>query len=103
MTLSNHLRAARTFWNEMVRQRLVEVNLFDHLSCPKDTRPVEMKAITVEDLRAIWSVARRSGLRDFAILTVMATAGLRAGELVSRPISKLDMKHDTAWMFGKRR
>lgn len=81
---------------------LVEVNPFDHLAFPKDTRPVEMKAITVEDLRAIWSAAKRSGLRDFALITVMATVGLRAGELVSMTTSKLDLKHGTAWVFGKR-
>ena len=101
-TLHNHLRAVRTFWNEMVRQRLVEMNPFDHLTCPRDTRPVEMKAIAVEDLRAIWSAAKRSGVRDFAIITVMSTVGLRAGELVSMTVSKLDMKHGTAWVFGKR-
>ena len=86
----------------MVRQQLVESNPFDHLSSPKDTRPVEMKAITPEDLRAIWSAAKRSGVRDFAIITVMATVGLRAGELISMTVSKLDLKHGTAWVFGKR-
>lgn len=102
VTLHNHLRSARTFWNEMVRQRLVEINPFDHLTSPKDTRPVEMKAITPEDLRAIWSAAKRSNARNFAIITVMATVGLRAGELISMTVSKLNLKHGTAWVFGKR-
>ena len=34
-TLHNHLRAARTFWNAMVRMQLVEYNPFDHLSSPR--------------------------------------------------------------------
>ncbi len=38
-TLHNHLRAARTFWNEMVRQRLVEINPFDHLKRPRTRVP----------------------------------------------------------------
>ena len=38
-----------------------------------------MKAIPVEDLRAIWSATKRSGLRDFELITVMAL-GLGVGE-----------------------
>lgn len=101
-TLHNHLRAARTFWNAMVRQRLVEMNPFDHLTSPRDTRPVEMKAITPEDLRALWRAALDSSKRDFAIITLMATSGMRAGELVSMSLSQLDLKQGTAWVNGKR-
>ncbi len=102
ITLRNHLRAARTFWNEMVRQQLVEYNPSDHLSAPRDTRPVEMKAVTAEDLRAIWNAARKSSKRDFAIVTVMATTGMRAGELVSMDVQRLDLKHSIAGVEGKR-
>jgi integrase/recombinase XerC len=101
-TLSNHLRATRTFWSEMVRQRLVEFNPFDHLSCPPDKRPAEMKAVSVEDLKAIWHAAHRSGARDFAIITVLATTGVRAGELVSMTIDQLDLRKGEAWVKGKR-
>ncbi|MCC6167437.1 MAG: tyrosine-type recombinase/integrase [Caldilineaceae bacterium] len=101
-TLHNHLRAARTFWNAMVRQQLVEFNPFDHLTSPKDTRPVEMKAIAHKDLRALWQAARQSNTRDFAILTVMATTGVRAGELVSMNLRQLDLKQGITWVQGKR-
>ena len=101
-TLHNHLRAARTFWNAMVCQQVAEANPFDHLSSPKDTRPVAMKAIAAEDLRAIWQVALESSKRDFAILTVMATSGVRAGELVSMNLRQLDLKQGIAWVQGKR-
>ena len=101
-TLHNSLRAIRTFWNEMVRQRLVEYNPFDHLSSPKDTRPVEMKAISPEDLRALWTVAKASGKRDYAIITVIATTGMRAGELVSMGLQRLDLNRGIAWVEGKR-
>lgn len=101
-TLHNHLRAARTFWSAMVRQRLVEFNPFDHLTSPKDTRPVEMKAITPEDLRSIWEAGEESSPRDFAIITVMATCGLRAGELVSMDLERLHLAQGIAWVQGKR-
>lgn len=101
-TLHNHLRAARTFWNEMVRQQVVEYNPFDHIKPPKDKRPAVMKAITTEDLRAIWQAALQSNVRDFAIITVMATSGVRAGELVSMNLHQLDLRQGIAWVKGKR-
>ena len=101
-TLHNHLRAARTFWNEMVRQQVVEYNPFDHIKPPKDKRPAVMKAITTDDLRAIWQAALRSNARDFAIITVMATSGVRAGELVSMNLNQLDLRQGVAWVKGKR-
>ncbi len=101
-TLHNYLRAARSFWNEMVRQQLVSANPFDHLRSPKDTRPVEMKAITPEDLRALWQAAKASSPRDYAIITVIATSGIRAGELVSMAVSRVNLRQGVAWVEGKR-
>jgi site-specific recombinase XerD len=101
-TLHNYLRAARSFWNEIVRQQLVSANPFDHLRSPKDTRPVEMKAITPEDLRALWQAAKASSPRDYAIVTVIATTGVRAGELVSMAVSRINLHQGVAWVEGKR-
>jgi len=101
-TLAHHLRAARTFWSEMVRQCLLDYNPFDHLSPPKDDRPVEMRAIAPEDLRAIWKAAISSSKRDFALITVMATSGVRAGELVSMNLRRMNLKTGEVWVTGKR-
>lgn len=101
-TLANYLRAPRAFFNEMVRQREVEYNPFDHIKAPKDRRPVQMKAIAAEDLRAIWDEAKSSGMRDLAIITVLATTGMRAGELISMRLSRLELKDGYAWVEGKR-
>lgn len=102
ITLHNHLRAARIFWNAMVRQQIAQMNPFDHLTAPKDTRPVTMKAITADDLRAIWQAALHSSERDFALITVLATTGIRAGELVSMNLRQLDLKQGIVWVQGKR-
>lgn len=101
-SMHNALRAIRTFWREMMRQRLVDFNPFDHLRAARDKRPVQMKAITPEDLNAIWQAALRSGSRDFAIVSVLATAGLRAGELISMSIQRLELDKGFAWVNGKR-
>jgi site-specific recombinase XerD len=61
-----------------------------------------MKAINPEDLRAIWRAAMDSGKRDFGMITLMATTGIRAGELVSMSLTHLDLKQGMAWVNGKR-
>lgn len=101
-TLQNYLRAARSFWNEMVRQQVVAYNPFDHIKTPKDTRPVSMKSISADDLRAIWQAALHSSPRDFAIITTMATSAIRAGELISMNIPQLDLRQGVVWVQGKR-
>lgn len=101
-TLHNYLRSVRTFWNAMVRQRLMEYNPFDHLSCSPDKQVAEMKAITPEDLRALRETAQSSGKRDYAIITVLATSGIRAGELVSMQVQHLNLKTGKALVYGKR-
>lgn len=101
-TLQHHLRAARTLWNALLRQQLVAVNPFDHLAAPKDTRPVAMKAISAQDSKAIQQVAAQSSKRDYAIVTIMATSGVRAGELISMNLHTLDLRRGEALVQGKR-
>ncbi len=86
----------------MVRQGVVDYNPFDHLKPIRDSRPVEMKAISQADLLAIWQAAKRSGRRDLAIITILGTTGVRAGELVSMDIDRLDLKDGRCWVHGKR-
>ena len=86
----------------MARLKLVAENPFDHLRAPKDMRPVQMKASAPEDLRALWAVAQASGARDYATVTVIAAFGMRAGELVSMGMQRLDLRHGTVWVNGKR-
>ena len=50
---------------------------------------MEMKAITAEDLRGDLARGAHSGKRDSAIITLMATSGMRAGALVSMTLSQL--------------
>jgi integrase len=69
---------------------------FDHLKMVRGRRPAAMKAVTLHDLNAIWEAAKRSNARDRALVTVMATAGLRAGELISMRLSRLHLKEGSA-------
>ncbi|MBX3054199.1 MAG: tyrosine-type recombinase/integrase [Caldilineaceae bacterium] len=101
-TLANYLRAARTFWSEMTRQHEVEYNPFAHLEAPKDNRPPQMKAISAEDLKTLWKEARNTSARDFALVTVLATTGIRAGELASMTTDQLDLAKGETWVKGKR-
>lgn len=100
-TQANHLRAARYFWSEMVRQKVVEDNPFDHLKIPRNSNPAKSRAIKPNDLMAIWKVSLSSSKRDFALITVLATTGVRASELVSMSLRDMDLAEGTIGVTGK--
>ena len=54
-------------------------------------------ALRPEDVRAVLSMARKDrtakGRRDFAILTLLATYGLRAGEITALRLDDIDWRH----------
>ncbi len=101
-TLHNFLRSVRTFWNALVKQRVVEYNVFDHLTYTPDKQMVEMKAVCPEDLRALREAAKESGVRNYALVTVLATSGVRAGELVSMKLKHLTLATGEVLVYGKR-
>jgi len=64
--------------------------LYVHEGIPSTLRPDEIKQVlqsTRQDRSSI-------GLRDFAILTLLSTYGLRAGEITSLRLDDIDWKHD---------
>lgn len=40
--------------------------------------------------------------KTYAMVTILATTGIRAGELVSMSVDRLELKMGTAWVNGKR-
>ena len=86
-----------------LRQQVVAQNVFDHLTAPKDNRR------GADEGNHTPTISRRSGTpldnpasADYAIITVVATCGLRAGELISMNLHQLELKQGIAWVDGKR-
>jgi len=64
--------------------------IYDHEDIPSALRPEEVQRVlevTREDRRA-------AGLRDYAILTLLATYGLRAAEIVGLRLEDIDWRRD---------
>jgi integrase/recombinase XerD len=69
---------------------VVGPRIYDHEEIPSALRPEEVRRVlevTREDLSPL-------GLRDYAILTLLATYGLRAGEIVGLRLDNIDWRRD---------
>jgi integrase/recombinase XerD len=64
--------------------------LYVHEGVPSAMRPEEIKAV----LRSARRDRSPIGLRDFAILTLLSTYGLRAGEITALRLDDIDWTHD---------
>ncbi|HRW06879.1 MAG TPA: tyrosine-type recombinase/integrase [Caldilineaceae bacterium] len=61
-----------------------------------------MKVVSPEDLCALREVAKESNVRDYAIVTILATSGVRAGEMVSMTMENLKLSTGEVLVYGKR-
>jgi integrase/recombinase XerD len=64
--------------------------LYVHEGIPSALRPEEIKQV----LRSTRQDRSPIGLRDFAILTLLSTYGLRAGEITALSLDDIDWTHD---------
>lgn len=64
--------------------------LYAHEGVPSAMRPDEIKQV----LRSTRQDRSRIGLRDFAILALLSTYGLRAGEITALCLEDIDWTHD---------
>jgi len=64
--------------------------LYVHEGIPSTLRPEEIKKVLQSTRRDRSSI----GLRDFAILTLLSTYGLRAGEITALRLDDIDWRHE---------
>lgn len=63
---------------------------------PRQTRP-PIHALSVRDVGRLLAAAENNP-RDYAILNLMARAGLRVGEVVSLEVSDIELKERSGWI-----
>jgi site-specific recombinase XerD len=64
--------------------------LYEHEHIPSALRPEEVKRV----LEVTWEDRSPSGLRDYAVLMLLATYGLRAAEIVRLRLEDIDWRRD---------
>jgi len=88
----------RVFLRYLHRERLVEHDLWQYVESPQEYRLSHIpRSISWEDVgRTLQAVDRRTpaGKRDYAIMLLLATYGLRASEVAKLTLEDIDWKRD---------
>lgn len=100
-TVSLHMTAARLFFRWTAQQGIYP-NIADHIKGAKLDRGHKKDYLTSSQVKAVFSDVDRStlqGKRDYAILALMITGGLRCIEVVRADIEDLRAAGDDAALY----
>lgn len=102
-TLSRTISSLRVFFEFCVEQGCVDANPAEGIRNPRQTQKLPVY-LAEEELRRLFQapdLATATGLRDRAMLVVMAFCGLRLQELTNLDLPHLDFESGTLRVMGK--
>ena len=99
-TLRGYVRAWRAFFNWCVDENLLMVSPARKLALPGLPKQPP-KAISRDDLQRIIGAARRSSVRDYAIVCVLADSACRVGGLCAMTLDNLELDRRQAIVRSK--
>ncbi|NNG13310.1 MAG: tyrosine recombinase XerC [Halobacteria archaeon] len=101
-SIQRRLSTLRSFYNYLLRERVVTRNPAYDVRAPKSERRLP-DTLNVDDITRLLSARARDALelRDLAILELMYSSGLRLGELVALDWVDVDLKERMVRVTGK--
>lgn len=102
-TISQHLAAMKSFYNFLLRERLVEADPTANLESPRQPKKLPM-VLTVSEVEKLLSQPKPdspAGLRDKAMLELFYATGLRVSELVALNIDQVNLQGEFVRCLGK--
>jgi len=102
-SIARKLAAIRSFFSFLVRLDLVKLNPARSVATPKIERrlPSFLDEKSVAKLMDFPDRTSVTGLRDWAILELLYSTGMRLGELVHLNIGEIDFRTETVKIHGK--
>ncbi len=102
-TIARHLSALRSFCKYLLTEGLIAGDPTEHLTSPKQWQnlPKFLNRDQVEKLIAAPDLAKRSGLRDRAMLELLYATGIRVSELIAVRTAGVDMQLGVIRVTGK--
>lgn len=102
-TVSRTMVSIRSFYQFLVRERLLDSDPSLHMNTPKVTRrlPKALNVNEVEDLLNSPRTETAHGMRDKAMLEVLYATGIRVSELVSLNVSSVNLGMGFLRVIGK--
>lgn len=102
-TISRTMVSIRSFYQFLVRERMISSDPSLHMITPKVTRRLP-KALHVNEVEALLNcpqIETAQGMRDKAMLEVLYATGIRVSELVSLNTSSVNLSMGFLRVFGK--
>ncbi|MCD4827416.1 MAG: tyrosine-type recombinase/integrase [Acholeplasmataceae bacterium] len=102
-TISRKISALRTFYDYLMKNNLIDVNIFSSIQAPKI--PKKLPSILNDDeMQMIFESIDKStplGYRNYLLLDLLFSAGLRASELVDITIKDINLSQEQILIHGK--
>lgn len=102
-SVARSLSSLKRFYKYLVSERLIEESPVANVSGPKRGRklPVSITESQVDDLLSAPDAATPLGMRDFAMIDLMYSSGLRVSELVSLELGQYNRERGFLRILGK--
>ena len=102
-SVARKLSSLRGFYNFLVREEIIENNVFSDTSAPKVEKPLPKMVYSNELNNLFDSIDTKSaiGKRDYALLEVLYGTGLRVSEFCSLRIQDIDFYNMNLIVMGK--
>lgn len=102
-TISRKISALRTFYHYLMVKHLIDINIFEHIETPKIPKKLP-QIIQDEEIEMIFKSIDRYkplGFRNYVMIDLLFSAGLRASELVNMTIKDLMLEQEQILIHGK--
>ncbi len=102
-SLARKISALRTFFQYLIREKIIPDNLAKLVDSPRFQRKIPdiLDENEIESLLNAPDLTKPIGIRDRAILELLYASGLRVSELTSLEFSHLDMENSMLRLWGK--
>ena len=102
-SLARKISALRTFFQYLIREKLLPENLAKLIDSPRFQRKIPdiLDENEIESLFNAPDLTKPKGIRDRAILELLYASGLRVSELTSLEFSHLDLENSMLRLWGK--
>ena len=101
-SIQRRISALRTFFNYLVRERVLLANPAVEVRAPKAGRRLP-EALNADQMAGLLAFTPKDGMgrRDLAIMELFYSSGLRLAELIGLNLSDLDLSDRTVRVLGK--
>ncbi len=100
-TVYRRIKTVKIFFNWLVKNGVLERSPAVFLPNPRPTDTADGKAAHEDDVEALLAAARAAGVRDYAIVLLLARSGCRRADVSNLRLQDLELSACRAYVWGK--